>query len=216
MPIFKAPKADLKSKYKIYFEVSIIITLLLLIAAFKFVPKSSETKKFIDQQPEIISVENIQSTNQNTIPPKMPKPIQPVISYADDIEDIEFQTVEINYDKNLNQPPPKKDKKKIEDEPAIICIFPEMPEIIGGLAAIQNKIHYTELARKAGIEGKIIVKAVIDEEGKVINAEVVRGLIPQLDEMALNAVKTTLFKPGRQRGKPIKVQMSIPITFKLR
>ncbi len=217
MSIYKTKKADLKGKYKFYLEISFIITLILLIAAFKYVPNAKTTVKILDATPEIPTIfDAIDRTEQNTKPPDLPKPLEPVISYADEIDDINFASTEINYDDIISLPPPLKEQKIIEEEENIFVAVEEMPEIIGGLAAIQSKISYTELARKAGIEGKIIVTAIINEEGKVIHAEVVKGLIPQLDELALNAVKSTLFKPGRQRGKPVKVQMSIPISFKLR
>ncbi|MBK7104513.1 MAG: energy transducer TonB [Ignavibacteriae bacterium] len=91
----------------------------------------------------------------------------------------------------------------------------EMPSPIGGMQAIQQKIIYPELARKAGIEGRVYVKAFIDENGNVASAEIIRGLDGGLSEAAMEAVKATKFEPGRQRGVPVKVQVSIPILFKL-
>lgn len=91
----------------------------------------------------------------------------------------------------------------------------EMPEPIGGMKSIQEKIVYPEIAKRAGIEGKVYVLAFIDENGNVANAKVIRGIGAGCDEAALDAVKQTKFTPGRQRGKPVKVQVSIPIMFKL-
>ncbi len=105
--------------------------------------------------------------------------------------------------------------KKLKMKTSRLFGCEEMPEIIGGIGAIQSKVHYTEMAKRIGVEGTIYVEAVINEEGKVIEAKVVKGLIPDLDEMSLEAVKSTLFKPGKQRGKPVKVRMNIPIKFRL-
>jgi TonB family protein len=91
----------------------------------------------------------------------------------------------------------------------------EMPELIGGLKSIQEKIHYPEIAQRAGIEGKVYVLAFIDENGNVVNARVIKGIGAGCDEAALDAVKQVKFIPGKQRGKPVKVQVSIPIVFKL-
>lgn len=91
----------------------------------------------------------------------------------------------------------------------------EMPEIIGGLAFILSKIKYPEIAKRAGIQGKVYVLAFIDENGNVANAKIIKGIGAGCDEAALNAVKQTKFTPGRQKGKPVKVQVSIPIVFKL-
>lgn len=91
----------------------------------------------------------------------------------------------------------------------------QMPEPIGGIQAIQSKIHYPEIAKRAGIEGRVFVQAFIDEAGNVADAKVIKGVGHGLDEAALEAVKQTKFTPGKQKGEPVKVQVSIPIVFKL-
>lgn len=90
-----------------------------------------------------------------------------------------------------------------------------MPEPIGGIYSIQSKIKYPEIAKRAGIEGKVYVLAFIDENGNVVSAKILKGIGAGCDETALNAVKETKFTPGRQNGKPVKTQVSIPIMFKL-
>jgi TonB family protein len=90
-----------------------------------------------------------------------------------------------------------------------------MPEIIGGLKSIQEKIIYPEIAKRAGIEGKVYILAFIDENGNVAGARVIKGIGAGCDETALNAVNDTKFTPARQQGKPVKVQVTIPISFKL-
>lgn len=91
----------------------------------------------------------------------------------------------------------------------------EMPEPIGGMKTIQEKIVYPEIAKRAGIEGRVFVLAFIDETGNVADAKVIRGIGAGCDEAALEAVKQTKFIPGKQKGEPKKVQVSIPIVFKL-
>lgn len=95
-------------------------------------------------------------------------------------------------------------------------IVDEMPEPIGGLYAIQSKIKYPEAAKNQGIEGKVFIQAFINESGNVDNAKVIKGIGGGCDEVALEAVKQTKFKPGKHNGKPVKVQVSIPIMFKLK
>jgi len=91
----------------------------------------------------------------------------------------------------------------------------EMPEPIGGLASIQKNIRYPQLAKLAGIEGKVYVLAFLDEVGNVANARVIKGIGAGCDEAALEAVKIVKFTPARNNGKPVKVQVTIPIVFKL-
>ena len=110
--------------------------------------------------------------------------------------------------------PPPREQVESQNEPTYFIAVEEMPEPIGGLRAIQEKIIYPEIARRAGVEGKVYVLAFIDESGTVTKAEVTKGIGMGCDEAAIDAVLKTKFKPGMQRGKPIKVQVTVPITFK--
>ena len=109
------------------------------------------------------------------------------------------------------------EEKVVEQEaaPTYFVAVEEMPEPIGGIKAIQEKITYPEIAKRAGVEGKVYVLAFVDESGNVTKAQILKGIGAGCDEAALNAVEKTKFKPGKQRGVPVKVQVSIPIIFKL-
>lgn len=91
----------------------------------------------------------------------------------------------------------------------------EMPEPIGGIKAIQENVKYPEIAKRAGVQGRVYVKAFIDEEGNVVSTEVLKGIEAGLDQAAVKAIEAVRFTPGRQKGKAVKVQVSIPIMFKL-
>ena len=109
---------------------------------------------------------------------------------------------------------PPKEEKKIEEEPAFFLAVEEMPELIGGIKELQSKIVYPKIAKQVGTEGKVIIQAVVDETGKVISANTIKGIGAGCDEVALDAVLNSKFKPGKQRGKNVKVQVTIPIVFK--
>jgi TonB family protein len=94
-------------------------------------------------------------------------------------------------------------------------VVDSMPEPIGGIGAIEKKIKYPESAKRAGVEGRVYVKAFINEDGNVDATQILKGVGASLDEAASNAVKETKFKPGKQNGKPVKVQVVVPIQFKL-
>lgn len=113
-------------------------------------------------------------------------------------------------------PDPADTVAKVEAaNPDIFVVVEDMPELIGGLASIQENLHYPKLAKAAGIEGRVIVQFVVDEEGNVVEPRIVRGIGSGLDKASLAAVRTAKFKPGRQRGVAVPVKMSLPITFKL-
>ncbi len=94
-------------------------------------------------------------------------------------------------------------------------VVEEMPKLIGGLASIQSRVSYPDLARKEGIEGRVVLQFVVTKDGKVINPEVIRGIGAGCDEAALEAIKHARFEPGMQRGKAVDVQFQLPIVFKL-
>jgi protein TonB len=91
----------------------------------------------------------------------------------------------------------------------------EMPEPIGGIAEIQSKVIYPPEAKNKGIQGKVYVIAYINEKGIVDSTKIIKGIGYGCDEAAKNAIKQTKFIPGKQRGKPMKVQVAVPIIFKL-
>lgn len=97
----------------------------------------------------------------------------------------------------------------------VYMVTEEMPQLIGGIAAIQKQVVYPQEAKEKGIEGRVIVQFIVDEEGNVTEPTIVKGIGGGCDEAALQAVKTATFKPGKQRDKPVKVQFTLPITFAL-
>jgi len=111
---------------------------------------------------------------------------------------------------------PKANKHTPEDDGEVFMIVEQMPELIGGLATIQSKIKYPELAKKAGIEGRVFIQFVVDKNGHVTDPVVVRGIGGGCDEEAVRAVSQAKFKPGKQRNEVVKVKMSLPVTFKLK
>ena len=74
---------------------------------------------------------------------------------------------------------------------------------------------YTEIARRARIEGTVILQSVIDEEGRVTDVRVLRGLPMGLSEEAKKAVETWRFEPGTLRGRPVPVYYNLTVTFSL-
>jgi TonB family protein len=101
------------------------------------------------------------------------------------------------------------------NESEFLIFADTMPEIIGGLESIQEKIVYPEIAKRAGIEGRVYVLAFIDENGNVAEAKIIKGIGAGCDEAALSAVTQTRFTPARHKGENVKVQVSIPIMFSL-
>lgn len=98
----------------------------------------------------------------------------------------------------------------------VFVVVEQMPQLIGGLSAMQERVVYPELAKKAGIEGRVVIQFIVDQTGHVRQPRLLRGIGGGCDEAALAALRQMRFTPGLQRGKPVNVKMSIPVTFTLR
>lgn len=215
MALIKTPKADLRSKYQKIFEISLIISLAVLILAFKFFPHLEPAKELQQTTQDLFKVEDVQQTKQENRPPPPPKPAIPIAAPSEDVlQDINIQSTELDVNANVAPPPPPPKEDKAE-EPTYFVAVEDMPEPIGGIAAIQSKIVYPEIAKRAGVEGRVYVLAFVDRNGDVTKARILKGIGAGCDEAALKAVEETKFKPGKQRGKPVNVQVSIPVVFKL-
>jgi TonB family protein len=111
--------------------------------------------------------------------------------------------------------PPEVEEKDFEEDPAFYLSVEVMPEPIGGMKAIYKKVYYPQNAIKNNIEGTVTVRVFIDRDGEVLDAKVIEGLGYGCDDSARMAIFYHRFKPGLQRGQRIKVQMDIPVEFKL-
>lgn len=94
-------------------------------------------------------------------------------------------------------------------------IVDDPPELVGGIEALAAQVQYPEVAREAGEEGNVYVQFVVNEEGRVQDAEVVKGASPALDAEALRVVQLAEFRPGRHQGEPVKVLFTLPVRFEL-
>lgn len=119
-----------------------------------------------------------------------------------------------NNDNNL--PPVIEEESNYEDDPAFYQTVEVMPEPIGGVSAIYKKINYPEDAKENNIEGIVKILTFIDRDGEVLDAKVVEGIGHGCDEAARLAVFYHRFKPGMIKGQRVKVQMEIPVEFKLK
>ena len=210
----KNEKVDLRYHYKKYFEIAMIISMALMIAAFKFFPHIEKPKSVLVIEQEKIDIEEIDVTKQENRPPPPPRPAIPIEAPSDEaLEDVEIVNTELDTKADVAPPPPKETSD--DEEASYFVAVEDLPEPMGGISAIQRAVVYPEIAKRAGVEGTVYVEAFVNEEGKVTRTKVVKGIGAGCDEAAQDAVMKTTFKPGKQRGKAVKVRMSIPIRFRL-
>lgn len=95
-----------------------------------------------------------------------------------------------------------------------------MPEFPGGQSALYNFIssnmHYPIVAIENGIQGKVLVQFVVNQDGSIVDTEILRGVDPSLDKEALRIVSLMpKWKPGLKKGKPVRVRFTVPLIFRL-
>lgn len=211
----KKPKADLRRYYTLFLEAGLIAALLIFIAAAKVNLSSDKSNVDLTNEQEVVEMEEAIQTEQIKKPPPPPRPPVPVEVPNDEVIEDKIINIdaELSFDEPLDLPPPPQGDDDNEED--FFVVVENMPELIGGLAALQKDIRYPERARKAGIEGRVIVQFIVNEKGEVEQPRVIRGIGGGCDEEALRAVDNARFKPGRQRGKPVRVQYSLPVIFRL-
>jgi protein TonB len=210
----KKPQADLRSYYTVLLELGLLLALVIFIVAVRVEIRSEAPEEIQLSEQEIVEMEEIVQTRQMETPPPPPRPPVPVEVPNDEIiEDIDINIdADLALDGPLNLPPPPPPAEEEED---FFTVVENMPELIGGLAGLQRNITYPEMARKAGIEGRVFLQFIVNEKGEVENPRVIRGIGGGCDEEALKAIKKAKFKPGLQRGRPVRVQYNLPVVFKL-
>lgn len=92
-----------------------------------------------------------------------------------------------------------------------IYVRPPYPK--RGYEAIQEKLNYPEIARAAGIEGSVFLEVVVGASGKVNSVKVVTSLMPELDRIAKETVRSINWKPATTDGKPIASKIEFPVFF---
>lgn len=217
MALSKNPKFDLKLKWGRIFEIGLIFSLALLILAFKYFPELEKEKSNLIVPEDVISMDDIPQTvhEQKKIPPKMPT----FIMAPDDEEglvDPEIPTELIDIGTIIESVPPQiTDEEEEEDEPWIFRPVQNPPEIIGGIEAILKNLDYPELAKRANIEGMVVIYAYVDEKGNVAKVEIAKDLGAGCGQAAAEAVMKVRFKPGKQRGNAVKCRVAVPVRFRL-
>jgi len=194
MPVIKNFKANLRAKYSRYIKLSIIFTLVTIIAAFKFSPYNKKSDGIVILTQNIINVEDIANTIQK---PKLPPPPipEPVLTDLDE-EPLEFDFNENDLDEDayVDLPPPLPDPPIFEDEHQIFVWSEIMPEPVGGMSAIHEKVYYTEIGRRAGVEGTVVIEAVVDKQGNIIDAFVKIGIGGETVFLIYNICRVCIFK----------------------
>jgi protein TonB len=223
----KNPKAELSNKYTLFLNIGLVVSLALCLVAFEW--KSYENLSGVDiGAREVILEPNIEIPVTEHKLPELPKIQQPQIKEVPDDEEIKEELINLESeitDQTIITPPvlpvesaaPTPEEEDFDKE---FIIVENQPEPVGGMGAfmqyLQKNLKYPEQARRMNVEGKVFVQFVIDKDGSPTDITVLKGIGSGCDEEAVRVIKNMpKWQPGKQRGRPVKVRMSLPIVFKL-
>ncbi len=196
------------------YEMSLALTLLIIIVGFRYFPFEFEKKQIVIATRESVTIEDIEQTRQENRPPPPPRPPVPIEApSAEALEDVPLASTELDITQQVPPPPPPKAGEVDTGEDEYFVVVEELPELIGGYEGLMKRLVYPPVALRAGIQGRVQLLAYVNERGEVDKVEVISGLAGGCTEAAVEAVKQSKFTPGKQRGRPVKVKVALSIRF---
>jgi protein TonB len=219
----KSEKADLTKKSWLFFNIGLVITLLIVVSAFEYSGRDNTDAKDLAQNNNMIEeIMEVPPTEQP--PPPPPKIQQPQIIEVPDEEEID-EEIKVEFDVEVTEDTKVEEiviapVEEKEDVDQIFLVVEETATPKGGMSAfykyVGDKMKYPAQARRMGIEGKVFVEFVINRDGSITDVKAIKGIGAGCDEEAVRVVQSAPpWNPGKQRGKPVRQRYVVPITFKL-
>lgn len=211
----KNPKVSLENKKGMFFQIGLAVTLLAILIAFEWKSYDKTNYNLGDLNLDDMEEEIIPITRQEVKPPPPPPPPPEIIEIVED---------EVEIEKELEIEETETDEDEIieieEDDEEFFMVVENMPEFPGGdlglMKFIQKNVRYPAIAKEYNITGKVYVSFIVNKQGNVTNVKIVRGVDKNLDAEAVRVVSSLpKYKPGKQRGKAVRVMFTIPINFTL-
>lgn len=228
MEIKKTPKADLENKKSTWLLVGYVIVLAFMFIAFEWTKRDIkiDTSQAITDlvfEEEIIPITE-QPEQAAPPPPPAAPPIAEILTIVEDDADVEETTIatseETNQAVEIKYVPVAVEEEEPEEQ-TIFEVVEQMPEFPnGGMAGLMQylskNIKYPTIAQENGTQGRVTVQFVVNRDGSIVDAKVLRGVDPYLDKEAIRVISSMpKWKPGMQRGKAVRVKYTVPVMFRL-
>ncbi len=224
MELKKSTKADLEGKRTIFIQIGLIIALGVVFLAFERKTYDKIEVDIVQRVAEEIPEEIIPITeHEPPPPPAAPPPQTTLINIVQDdveVDDDVIIDVDVDEDTEIEEFTPIEEEEEEVVEERIFMVVENNPEFPGGDRArikfLSKNISYPTMAKESGIQGTVYVTFVVEKDGSITDIRIARGIGGGCDEEALRVMKKMPnWKPGKQRGKPVRVQFSMPIKFTL-
>src|SRR5210317_239104 len=229
----KNPKADLNRNSSLYFVLGLLVVLLLVWGAFEWKTYDEMNNYDISLNVEDQLDEEVPMTEQIKTPPPPPPPAAPeVIEVVEDEEEVEetiIESTETSQEEEVIEIEEVEVEEIDEDISVPFAVIEDVPVFPGCEGAsdkkscfqeqmqkhIRKHFRYPEIAQEMGVQGRVNVMFVIQKDGSIGGIRM-RGPDKNLEAEALRIIELLPdMTPGKQRGRPVKVPFSIPITFRL-
>jgi protein TonB len=228
MELKKSERADLEKKRGVFFQLGLIFTMAILLVAFEWKSFDAQDDELYSNRQAISEVEELTQITLQNIPPPPPPPPAPslVLNIVENTAEIgndisiDAEADESTQVEEYKTPVAMQEEEKEVDEQDIFLIVESSPAFPGGELArmrfLQDNIKYPPIAKESGIQGTVHLTFVIERDGSVTDVKLLRGIGGGCDEEAIRVVKNMpKWEPGKQRGKPVRVQFNLPIKFNL-
>ena len=228
MEVKKSPKANIETHKSTFLLMGMVVALAVLFVGFEWSSSISKLDESTIVQ-DVLAEEEIEITQRDPEPPPPPPPPEPEVPEIIEVTEekvetkIDLSSLEDDQSKAQVQtytppPPPKPVEEEATDE--IFVVVEQQPEFPGGTTALMkflgDNIRYPVIAQENGIQGRVIMNFVVERDGSISDVQIVRGQDPSLDREAERVIKTMpKWKPGQQRGKPVRVRFTLPVVFRL-
>jgi periplasmic protein TonB len=220
----KNPKFDLEKKRKTFFQIGLILSLLLVLIAFEWRTTEKITVDLGDVAWDADWEEEMENTFREEKVPPPPPPPPPAIEIVENHEAIKneakVESTDSGEDLIIDEP----GEESVPDEE--FTIVEHMPLFEGCSSDdctngaiyqyIMKHVSYPPKAKENNVTGKVYLSFLVNKKGEVTDVRVERGVDKYLDAEAVRVVKSLpSFKPGKQRGKPVNVRFNTRISFSL-
>ena len=225
MELKKSPKADLNNKRGLLLEIGLVVSLLLVIAAFAYTPKEYRIK-IATEYVAPVEEEITEVTRQDQKPPEAPKKVE--VKVITDMLEVVTNDTKITtdvdfaeFDENTEVIQQVEVKEEVIEDDQPFLIAETMPSFQGGdlnkfRTWVQQNIRFPQIALENGIQGRVVLSFVIEKDGRLTNIQVLQSPDRSLSDEAIRVLsKSPKWSPGKQRNQVVRVKYTLPVDFRV-
>ena len=225
MELKKSPKADLNNKRGLLLEIGLVVSLLLVIAAFAYTPKEYRIE-IVTEYVAPVEEEITEVTRQDQKPPEAPKKVE--VKVITDMLEVVTNDTKITtdvdfaeFDENTEVIQQVEVKEEVIEDDQPFLIAETMPSFQGGdlnkfRAWVQQNVRFPQIALENGIRGRVVLSFVIEKDGRLTNIQVLQSPDRSLSDEAIRVLsKSPKWSPGKQRNQVVRVKYTLPVDFRV-